>query len=68
MSEFDSIMRELLENPKNTVKYLSPTIQNELITTLSNSLERQLILEIKSAPFYSVIIDTTQDMAKVDRV
>ena len=68
MSEFDPIMRELLENPKNTVKYLSPTIQNELITTLSNSLERQLILEIKSAPFYSVIIDTTQDMAKVDQL
>ena len=47
---------------QGTVKYLSPAIQNDLIATLASSLERQLIADIKNAPFYSIITDTTQDI------
>ena len=53
---------------QGTVKYLSPAIQNDLIATLASSLERQLIADIKNAPFYSIITDTTQDISKTDQL
>jgi len=50
------------------LKYLSPTIQNELIETLSCQLEKNLIRDILAAPFFTVIADTTQDLSKVDQL
>ena len=71
LAEFDPIMSELLNKPKHSIKYLSSEIQNELITALSEHLdkndlitvlsEHQITEEIKSALFYSIIADTTQD-------
>jgi len=62
-------MHELLNRPSGTAKYLSPKIQNELlIETLGNELEAQLVDNIKNAPFYSIITDTTQDISKIDQL
>jgi hypothetical protein len=61
-------MHELLKRPNGTVKYLSPKIQNELIETLGSELEAQLVDNIKNAPFYSIITDTTQDFSKNDQL
>lgn len=61
-------MHELLSRPNGTIKYLSPVIQNELITILGNALETELCNEIKHSPFYSIITDTTQDISKIDQL
>ena len=61
-------MSELLNKPKHSIKYLSPEIQNELITVLSEHLDNQITEEIKSALFYSIIADTTQDISKKDQL
>lgn len=42
--------------------HLSPQIQNEIIYCLANELRRVLVSKIKTAPFYSIIVDTTQDI------
>lgn len=68
LAEFDPIMHELLQRPNGTVKYLSSKIQNELIETLDTELEAQLVDKIKTAPFYSIITDTTQDVSKTDQL
>ena len=68
LAEFDPIMHELLNRPNGTVKYLSPKIQNEIIETLGNELEAQLVDNIKNAPFYSIITDTTTDVSKIDQL
>ncbi len=47
---------------------MSPKIQNELIETLGSELEAQLVDNIKNAPFYSIITDTTQDFSKNDQL
>lgn len=54
--------------PKGSIKYLSPQIQNEIIHCLANELRKVLISKIKTAPFYSIIIDTTQDISKKDQL
>lgn len=53
---------------KSHVNYLSPKIQNELIALLSQEVHDQTVSEIKEAEFYSVIMDTTQDISKVDQL
>lgn len=71
LAEFDPVMSEVIKKmkkPKNTVKYLSPTIQNELIDVLSSHLEKNIVSEIMAAPFFTIITDTTQDISKVSKV
>jgi hypothetical protein len=61
-------MNELIKKPKNKVKYLSPTIQNELIDVLSSHLEKNIVSDILDGPFFTVITDTTQDISKIDQL
>jgi len=53
------MMHELLNRPSGSVTYVRTDILNELIETLGNELEAQLVDNIKNAPFYSIITDTT---------
>lgn len=51
-----------------STKYLSPTIQNELIQILGQELRSNLIQDINDSPFFAILIDTTQDITKVDQM
>ena len=53
---------------KKKVNYLSPKIQNELISLLAQTVKKQIVSDIKEAGIYSVIMDTTQDVTKVDQL
>ena len=68
LGKYDPILQELLSKPKGQIKYLSPKIQNELISVLALKIENALIDEINAAPFYSIIFDTTQDISKTDQM
>ena len=68
LAKYDDIMKQVLNKPKGTVKYLSPAIQNEIIECLGTNLEKSLINEINSSPFFSLIVDTTQDITKIDQM
>uniref|UniRef100_A0A3B1J2K6 DUF4371 domain-containing protein n=1 Tax=Astyanax mexicanus TaxID=7994 RepID=A0A3B1J2K6_ASTMX len=67
LARYDPVLRELLDK-KSNVNYLSPSIQNELIALLSQRVHDEIVSEIKEAEFYSVIMDTTQDLSKVDQL
>lgn len=68
LSLYDPVLQKVLTMPKGSIKYLSPAIQNEIVDCLATKLKRSLTDEIKSAPFFSIIIDTTQDISKVDQL
>ena len=51
--------------PKGANKYLSPAIQNELIEILGQRVKNDILDEIRTASFFSVSMDTTQDIAKI---
>lgn len=69
LSKYDPVLQNLLENKKkNSVTYLSPTIQNEIINILGNAVKKSVLKKIKSAPFFSIIVDTTQDISKIDQL
>ena len=68
LAVFDPVLSELLKKSKNTVNYLSPPIQNEPIEVLANQLEHNIVSDITSANFFTIITDTTRDMSKIDQL
>lgn len=67
LGKYDPVLTELLQRPKGTIKYLSPAIQNEIITALGEKVKLNILLEIRKAPFFSYISDSTQDISKIDQ-
>ena len=64
----DSFIKELVEKPAGATKYLSPSIQNEIIKMLGDATRRNIIDKIKEAPWFSLIFDTTSDICGVDQI
>jgi hypothetical protein len=67
VARYDTVLEELIKKPDGTCKYLSPSIQNELISEASTAVKNKLLDDIRSAPFYTVIADGTQDITKNDQ-
>ncbi|KAL4127162.1 hypothetical protein QTP88_011360 [Uroleucon formosanum] len=68
LAEFDPFLKSVLEDKNQKIKYLSASIQNELIDILSTDLRRTICNEIRNSIFFSVILDSTQDITKEDQV
>jgi hypothetical protein len=63
---YDPVLEQLLEKPKGNITYLSTTIQNEIIALLAESIKSEIVVELKETPFFSIIMDTTQDVSKIE--
>ena len=68
IAKYDSVLDKLLQLPKGSPKYLSPSIQNELISLLAGQVLQDIKIELQSAPFFAIILDTTQDVSKKDQL
>ena len=67
VANYDLVLNVPLDKPKGSVRYLSPTIHNELIALLVWKIFRQhLIKEIQAASLFSVIGERTKDISKVE--
>ena len=64
LAKYDTILDKLLPLSKDSPKYLGPLIQNELISVLTEKVLRDIKSELQSAPFFAIIVDTTQDVSK----
>ena len=52
------IQLKLLQLPKGFPKYLNPSIQNELISLLAGQVLQDIKIELQSASFFAIILDT----------
>ncbi|GBP40567.1 52 kDa repressor of the inhibitor of the protein kinase [Eumeta japonica] len=68
VARYDHILRQVLDMPKGSTRYLSATIQNEMIEILGTKLETHLLGQIRASSFFVIIMDTTQDISKVDQL
>ncbi|GBP10557.1 52 kDa repressor of the inhibitor of the protein kinase [Eumeta japonica] len=68
VAQYDHILWQVLDMPKGSTRYLSATIQNEMIESLGTKLETHLLEQIRASPFFAIIMDTTQDISKVDQL
>jgi len=68
LAEFDPIMSDLLNDEKKKIKYLSWKIQSELIDLLASSTRNLVCEDIKKSHWFSIIMDPTLDITKIDQV
>lgn len=71
IAQFDLVLAEHLRRIKNQEtqnKYLSKTIQNEIIDLISNSVKKKIITMIIEAKHFSIIVDSTPDKSRVEQV
>lgn len=68
LAMYDPVLKELISKPVGSIRYLSPTIQNEIVDLLSKTVIDKIVIDIKEATFYAIIMDTTQDISKVDQM
>lgn len=68
LAKYDPVLSELLARPAGSTKYLSYQIQNEVINLLGQEVYDDIIRDLKNAPFFSIILDTTQDSSKIDQL
>ena len=68
MAQYDDVLGEVISLPSGDVKYLRCPIQEELIALTGKAVKRSLVSKINEAPFWSVILDTTSDITRVDQL
>lgn len=72
LAEFDPVMQEhvrrVLKKKERQATYLSKTVQNELISTISDNIKRHILEAIIKSKYYSIILDCTPDASKTEQM
>lgn len=69
LARYDPVLEAHLKNISNQRNhYLSKTIQNEMINLIADNIVGSILSDIQKAPFFSIILDTTQDISKIDQL
>jgi len=63
----DERLRKHLESERKD-KYLSPLIQNEIIEACYMVITRQVVARIRTARFFSILVDETIDISTIEQV
>ena len=62
----DTMLKNWLVKKDNV--YTSPEIQNEIIQTMSLQVLREIMAELQSSPFLTIMIDETTDSSNMEQV
>jgi len=72
IADFDPFLKTHIElygnKGKGNPSYLSKTICNEIVNLMKNDLVNFMVEEVKQAKYFSIIMDSTPDLAKIDQM
>lgn len=71
LAKFDPVMRTHLDSVSGNpgkLSYLSPDIQNEIISILGEQVRKTIIAACKKAKYYSIMFDTTPDQSHEEQM
>jgi len=67
-AENDVVLRNHLQRAPKNAQYTWKTIQNELIGIIGNRIHSDILSEVKTAKFFSVITDEVADIANKEQI
>ena len=65
VAKFDGILSQVISMEKGKTRYLSPTIQNEVIVLIATETTKVIVNSVLQSPFFALILDSTTDISKV---
>jgi len=69
ISKYDPILKEHIEShKKGSINYFSHQIQDEFIALLSKRVRNEIIHQIKSAKYYTIMFDCTPDVSRTEQM
>lgn len=72
IANFDPFLKTHIElygnKGKGNPSYMSKTICNEVINIMKNDLVNFIVEEVKQVKYFSIIMDSTPDLAKIDQM
>ena len=68
VARHDPVVKNCLDNLPNHAKYTSPDIQNDLLSIMGNSVLQKICLEVQEAQYYSLLVDETKDICKIEQI
>lgn len=72
LSKFDPFLAEHMRTYGNkgrgTTSYLSNTVCEEFIALMGQRVQAEIILQIQRSKYFSLIVDSTPDLAHVDQI
>lgn len=66
-SQGDRELKDMLDG-SGKIKYLSPLLQNEIISSCNNVIKGKLVEEINNAIYFSVLADETSDISNMEQI
>ena len=67
-AKYDPVLKEHLEKSKKNCQYLSPDIQNEFISLLADAVVDEIILQVKQAKYFTLLLDETADVSRQEQL
>ena len=67
-SQFDPLLSDHLQFAKKNASYLSPVIQNELITLAGLEVKESILDDVRSVGWFSVMADECTDVATLEQM
>ena len=68
VARHDPVVKNRLDDLPNHAKYISPDIQNDLLSIMGNSVLHKICLEVQDAQYYSLLVDETKDISKIEQI
>ncbi|XP_065658434.1 uncharacterized protein LOC136082943 [Hydra vulgaris] len=71
IAEFDPFLKEHIQKcsgKKHSVSYQTKTVYEEIITLMAKKVTKTIIEEVNSTKYYSIVVDSTPDVALVDQL
>ncbi|XP_063215616.1 zinc finger MYM-type protein 1-like [Bacillus rossius redtenbacheri] len=63
----DSLLNEHINSGRGNAMYISPTVQNELLSLIGKQIQENVLERIKKAKFFTVLGDKTTDISYVEQ-
>jgi len=67
VSKYDAVLAKHLAESNQNETYLSPKIQNDILKCMADETLHTILIEVKQAKYFTIIVDSTIDIGRIDQ-